>query len=324
MNQDLSPGITYRDIPVSLRSRALLRVMGMIAPRMLVLMAGSSPEAMEKAQRQVYKLRWPKIPGLKISVQKVGGIEGHTLGELNKPDQAVVLWLHGGAFALPAASMHFSAAGRLCKDLGVSGFMPDYRLAPQHPFPAGLDDCEKAYKGLLKMGYSPEKIVLVGDSAGGNLIFGLLQRIRRDNLGMPACAIPISPVTELGRASIPPSLYMLRRRDPLLPLSAMPNLATIYFNDREGSDPELSPLYMDCKGLPPLFFLASSHEILMDDAVHLAERCEEAGVETVCHVWPRLPHAFPIFERFFPEASMAIDEMVEFAQRHLPEGSLPD
>ena len=315
-------GIEYRDIPIGLRSRAILTLMRLVAPPMMMQMASSSPAVLAKLQQRVRTLPWPDVPGIAIAERHIGNIPGHVLGDLSDTSRPVALWLHGGAFLLPASNMHLSTCAQYCKSLGIAAFMPDYRLIPEHPYPAGLDDCEQAYHALLELGFAPEKVILIGDSAGGNLIFGLMRRIRKHKLPLPACAIAISPLAELGRAYYPPTLYMRRLRDPLLPLAALPKLAEAYCGETDGSHPELSPLYMKLVGLPPVFILASSNEILMDDAVHLAERCIEAGVETECHVWPRLPHAFPLFERIFPEARQALDEMVEFTQRHLP-GTMP-
>jgi acetyl esterase/lipase len=195
--------------------------------------------------------------------------------------------------------------------------MPAYRLAPQHQYPAGLDDCEQSYLGLLAKGFKASNIVLVGDSAGGNLIFGLLQRIRAAGIDMPACTIAISPVTELARSHDSPSLAMLKDNDALLPLSALPAFSVLYTDPQHVAHPEVSPLYMDCAGLPPVFFLASAEEILLNDSLMLAERCLEAEVNTSCHIWPVLPHAFPIFERYFPEARKSIFDMISFAKIHL-------
>ncbi|MBD2860243.1 alpha/beta hydrolase [Spongiibacter sp. KMU-158] len=247
----------------------------------------------------------------------MGTVPGHSFGKFS-PEKTLVFWLHGGAFMLPAApDIHHRTVARLCKSLDACGFMPDYRLAPEFSFPAGLDDCMEAYFSVITQGFNPKNILLIGDSAGGNLMFGLMQRLRNKGMEQPSCAVAISPVAELARATNTPSLYLKRYKDPLLPLAAMPQLAELYFRGKDGFNPELSPLYMDCSGLPPLFFLTSSNEILMDDIVTLAERCEGAGVNTLCQVWPELPHDFPIFSRLFPEALTALEDIAHFATQHL-------
>jgi monoterpene epsilon-lactone hydrolase len=311
-------GIIYPEVAISLRSRLILFSMRIVVRRLMLYMAISSPEKIAGLQAKVSGIRTPIIEGVDIRYDKVNEVPGHVFGDIENYDQPLMLWLHGGAFMLPAApNMHLSTAAILCKGLDGAGFMPDYRLSPQHPFPAGLDDCEQAYLGLLNNGHKASKIILVGDSAGGNLIFGLMQRIRNAGLDMPACAIAISPVTEMARIHGSPSLYHFKDNDALLPLAAMPAFATFYTDPLNSANPEVSPLYMDCAGLPPLFFLASQEEILMNDTIMLAERCYEAGVHTTCHIWPVLPHAFPIFERYFPEARKSIKDMIAFSKIHL-------
>ncbi|MBD2860246.1 alpha/beta hydrolase fold domain-containing protein [Spongiibacter sp. KMU-158] len=180
-----------------------------------------------------------------------------------------------------------------------------------------LDDCEQAYSDILKLGINPHNIVLLGDSAGGNLVFGLLQRIAKRNLEMPCCVIPISPVTELSRIHGLPSRAQRRHSDPLLPISAFASLAESYLGGQDTSNPEISPLYMDCTGLPPMQFFVSDNEVLRDDTVYMAKRCHAAGVLTECHLWSTLPHAFPLFGSMFSEVGDAHDEMIAFATKHL-------
>src|SRR3546814_17753293 len=132
----------------------------------------------------------------------------------------MLLWLHGGAFVLPAApDMQVRLVARLCRELDAVGFVPDYRLAPFNRFPAALDDCERAYKAVLDLGFAPSRIVLAGESAGGNLVLGLLQRIRNRAWPMPACARPVSPATEPGPIPAPPS-----RTPPVEPHPSLPHV----------------------------------------------------------------------------------------------------
>jgi acetyl esterase/lipase len=204
----------------------------------------------------------------------------------------------------------------MCHDLDAVGFMADYRLAPFNKFPAALDDCERAYRALLERGFKPERIAIAGESAGGALVLGVLQRIRKAGLPMPACAIPISPVTEMGRLHAPPSRAHKRKSDPLLPIAALQRVDEMYAGDWDASDPELSPLYADLTGFPPLFLMASDNEVLRDDTVLFAQRAQEAGLSVKLEVWPILPHAFPLFVRWMPEARQAIADIVAFIKAH--------
>ncbi len=263
-----------------------------------------------------------KSAGQAVDYTAVGGVPCITVGtpiaESNASGDKVLLYLHGGAFSMPAMpTAHVGFHARLCRDLGASGLMPDYRLAPMHKYPAALDDCEKAYRGLLAAGYSGERILLAGESAGGNLVLGLLQRIRRHGLEMPVAAVPISPVTEVARVHSPPSRCDKARVDAMLPVKSFSKMLHYYADGVDGSDPELSPMLADFSGLPPLYFLVGEDEVLLDDSLICARLAEQAGVETKIDVWPALPHAFPLLEGRFPEAGEARTDIVAFFNEQL-------
>lgn len=309
--------VERRSLKVSLRSRLGLWFLRLVLkPLMGRMLRG--PASIARAQLQTASLRCRDTAGLSLEYRVVGRrVPGHVLGNLDGRGR-VLLWLHGGAFVFPAApTMHLVLVARLCREIGAAGFVPDYRLAPFNRFPAALDDCDRAYTALLDLGYAPSQIVLGGDSAGGNLVFGVLQRIRKQGLPMPACAVALSPVTEMGRVHAPPSRHERARRDPLLPIAALSRIDELYAGGWDASDPELSPLYMDCRGLPPILFMASDTEILLDDTLLLAARVHDAGVPTVCLVWPYYPHALPLFEPMFRELEPVRREIATFAQRYL-------
>lgn len=257
--------------------------------------------------------------GLPQGLRIVNGVPGYTIGDLGDTAKPLILYLHGGAFIIPAApDVHLHMLAVLCRELGAVGFMPDYRLAPFNKFPAALDDCERAYRGVLAAGFVPARIAVCGESAGGNLTLGLLQRIRKAGLGMPACAVPISPVTDMGRAHLPPSRTALMKRDAMLSLPSLAQVTELYVGAWDTADPELSPLYADYAGFPPLYFLASDSEILLDDSVLAAGCARAAGVDVRLDVWPLLPHAFPLFGRWFPEVAEARDDIAAFIRRWIP------
>ncbi|CAA0119723.1 Monoterpene epsilon-lactone hydrolase [Halioglobus japonicus] len=310
--------IVFREMAVSRRTTVILWFMRVFAKRLLAMMGRFSPERLTKMQLRTASMACKDNSGIPIAYDIVGTQPGHIFGSLGNTSRPVILWLHGGAFSLPAApDMHLRMVANLCRQLDADAFMPDYRLTPANPYPAGLDDCEAAYRELLALGYDASDIAMGGDSAGGNLLMALFQRIRKAGLPMPACAVPVSPVTELSRVHGLPSRHKISKSDPLLPASAMQRMCSEYAGDRDTTHPEISPIYMDCSGLPPLFFLASSNEILMDDTVYLARRASAAGVDTTCHIWPMLPHAFPLFAGIFPEAVAPRDDMAKFMGQHL-------
>lgn len=260
--------------------------------------------------------------GLTQGYEIIHRVPGPTLGDIHNPQQPVVLWLHGGAFLLPAVpDVHLRLLAHLCKGLNAVGFLPDYRLAPFNRFPAALNDCVRAYQGLLAKGFAPSQIVIGGDSAGGNLTLGVLQRVRSLGLPMPSCAILVSAVTEMGRIHAPPSRASNARRDPMIPIGSMYRMDELYAGDWDASDPELSPLYADYQGFPPLYFLVGETEVLRDDSVLAARQAQRAGVQTTLDVWPLMPHAFPLFERLFSELTICRADMIAFARKHLKPAS---
>lgn len=311
--------IKLKPVSISARSRLFVWLMRKLLRPIMGWAVSGSFKRIAKIQLKLATRHARNTSGLPLDYVVLGRVPGHFVGRVTDTHKTALLYLHGGGFVIPAIpDTHVWLMAKLCKELDAVGFMADYRLAPFNKFPAALDDCERAYRALLDAGYAPERIVLAGESAGGNLVLGTLQRIRKAGLPMPACAIPISPVTEMGRIHAPPSRAMKMNSDPLLPIAALQRVDEWYGGDWDASDPELSPLYADCSGFPPLYLLASDSEVLLDDTVLLARRAREAGIDVQLDVWPVLPHAFPLFERLFPEAAQARRDMVAFARKHLP------
>lgn len=310
--------IPIKDVHIGWRSRVIVKLFRWFLRPMLARMIRGTPERIAKVQLQLASRHCRETHGLALDYLVLGRVPGHFLGSLTDSGKPLVLWLHGGAFILPAVpDVHVRMIARICAEIGAVGFLPDYRLAPFNRFPAALDDCERAYRSVLELGFKAERIVIGGDSAGGNLCLGLLQRIRKSGLPMPAGVVPVSPVTEMGRIHGPPSRYSKMRRDPLLPIASLQRVDDLYAGDWDASDPELSPLYADCRGFPPMYLLASDGEVLLDDTVLLARRAREAGVDVRMDIWPLLPHAFPLFEPIFPECAQAREDIVSFMRERL-------
>lgn len=302
-----------KQIQIGLVSRLWVQVFRLLLKPWLGRMIRGSFESIARHQVRTAAAECRDTAGLAQGYAIVGGVPGQTVGDFADRDKPVILWLHGGAFILPAAPIvHLRLLALLCKELGAVGFLPDYRLAPHNRFPAALNDCERAHAGLIWLGFDAQRIALGGDSAGGNLALGVLQRIRKSGLPMPAGAVLVSPATELGRVHAPPSRYRKARRDAVLPITALQRVDELYAGNWDASDPELSPLYADYRGFPPLHFIVGEEEVLCDDAVLAAQQAEAAGVNVRCDVWPVLPHAFPLFERLFRETAVVRADMVAF------------
>jgi monoterpene epsilon-lactone hydrolase len=196
-------------------------------------------------------------------------------------------------------------------------FCPDYRMAPEHPFPAAVDDALSAYEGLLSRGVQPGEIVVAGDSAGGGLTLALLIALRDRKRPLPAAAALLSPWTDLALTG--KSIRKNARRDAYLNAEGAAKTVELYLHGADPQTPLASPLYADFHGMPPLIIHVGSREILRDDSTRLAERVRAAGPEVVISVWPVVPHVWQIFERILPEGRQSLAQMADFLHKRVRE-----
>lgn len=221
----------------------------------------------------------------------------------------VILYLHGGAFVAAAPNAHGLLLEKLCTAAGARGFYVDYRLAPEHPFPAASDDCLDAYRFLLDSGIPAGSIVIAGDSAGGNLTAGTALRARDAGLPLPAALVMMSPVLDATFSGA--SVTRNDGLDPLFRACVFETLASGYVPAQARREPYVSPLFADLAGLPPSLVLVGSSELLLDDSVRFAQRAPGATLE----VWHAMPHVFPAMHGL-AEAEAAIRGMGDFMRRH--------
>ena len=192
---------------------------------------------------------------------------------------------------------------------GFRVFAPDYRLAPEHPYPAAPDDCLAAYRGLLAEGIDPARLVLAGESAGGGLVLSLLVRLRDEGLPLPAAAAVYSPWSDLALTG--GSLAANDPLDVMFHARHAPWLASQYVGDGDPRDPRISPVFADYAGLPPLLIQVGEHELLLDDARCVTARARGAGVRVAFSIWRDVPHGWQLFS-LLPEAARAIEETTRF------------
>lgn len=240
-------------------------------------------------------------------------VPGDIAGEWLTPDNfcsydPVLLYLHGGGYVSCSPETHRPVTTALARLLGWRVFSLAYRLAPEHPFPAAVDDAVNCYRWLMGCGFKPQHIAIAGDSAGGGLTMATMLRLREEGVPLPACAACLSPWVDLTDESRPTntdSCAMFVAEDG-------PAFASIYLNGASAKSPLASPLYADLKGLPPLLVQVSRTEMLFDNAQSLHDKAVASGVESRLHVYPSVPHVWQMFAGVMPEADQALREIAEF------------
>jgi monoterpene epsilon-lactone hydrolase len=232
----------------------------------------------------------------------------------SRPDR-FLLYFHGGGFVARTPQLHAALVARICRAARVCAFVPDYRLAPEHVFPAAPEDCLASYDWLVSQVQSPKHLVLGGDSAGGCLALATLIQARDRGLRLPACTVLLSPATNLAEPG--ESYETNAKRDPLASdWESIQVLARSYLSGADARDPRASPAYGDFEGLPPLLTLVGADELLLADAVSLSDQAKAAGVDASLEVWRGVPHVFPAFD-FLPEGRLAIAKLARFIDKHI-------
>jgi acetyl esterase/lipase/hemerythrin-like domain-containing protein len=266
-----------------------------------------------RSESRIERMLTALDPDVRVTTVPIGG--GHV--EIFEVDgvtpERTVLNLPGGAFILRPTKMHRMMAARVARQARARVVLVYYRVAPEHPFPAGLDDCFAAYRYLLDTGSDPKTISLLGDSAGGCLSLSVLLRLRQEGLPLPAAAVVISPVTDLSYGGT--SRNDNRWVDPMLVVDERNLLAEVYLVGTPTDDPLVSPLFGDLRDLPPVLMLVGSSETLLDDSLRFAAKARAQGSDCECEVWHEMPHDWLLFG-MLPEAKKALNHVNRFIERH--------
>ncbi|HKQ74874.1 MAG TPA: alpha/beta hydrolase [Blastocatellia bacterium] len=254
----------------------------------------------------------PTLDARKVSAVSNGSVKGEWLQMTNDPQQ-IVYYLHGGGYVACSPETHRPFTAALSREANARVFSLDYRLAPEHRFPAAVDDAVAGYRWLLDQGADPRDVVIGGDSAGGGLTLATLVALRDAGGQLPRAAFVLSPWADLACSGR--SLDTNNERDPMFYGAGVRWMAPVYVGDASPCDPLASPIYADLSKLPPLLIHVSDTEVLLDDSTRLAERAKQCGVNVNLRVWNDLPHAWPILVAFkLPESFQALGEIVEFIQ----------
>lgn len=253
-------------------------------------------------------------PWIATTPVSANGVPGEWVEVPESADDRVLLYLHGGGYIVCGPSTHRFMVARLCRSAGTKALLIDYRLAPEHPFPAAVEDAEAAYRWLLATGVKPERIVVAGDSAGGGLTLALLLTLREAGLPMPAGAALLSPWTDLALTGW--SMLTHAKADPMLRMDAAALGARHYLQGTLPTHPIASPVYADLTGLPPFFVQVGENEILLDDSRRVAVNATAAGVDASLEVWPGMPHVFQAFPAL-PESGHALARLGTFLSARL-------
>jgi epsilon-lactone hydrolase len=232
-----------------------------------------------------------------------------------------MLYLHGGGYVTGSVASHRTLVSQLAKEAGCRALAVEYRLAPENPYPAAVEDAVKAYGWMIANGYEARDIVLAGDSAGGGLAVAAMLKLREAGSPMPAAALLLSPWTDLEVKG--DSVRTVERKDPMLSARALRRDARVYLGKADARDPLASPIYADLEGLPPMLIQAGTREILLDDSTRLAERARECGVEVELDVREGMFHVWQFFTPLVPESNAAIERLARFAREKTVKGPKP-
>jgi epsilon-lactone hydrolase len=253
--------------------------------------------------------------GTEVIAVDVGGVKAERITTPRSLHNRYVLHLHGGAYLFGFPALFRDFTWRIADAAKAQVLCIDYRLAPEHPFPAAIEDATAAYRGLIAECAEPRHVAFIGDSSGGGFVLASMMRLRDEGSPLPAAAVVLSPWTDLALTG--QSLTEYGCSDPMVPVKLMPRAVEAYLSGTDPRSPYASPLYGDAAGLPPTLIHVGSDEALRDDAVRMAERLRSAGSEVQLEVWRRMFHVWPMFARILPEARAAIAGIGAFLQTKL-------
>ena len=258
----------------------------------------------------------PLAKGVEGTLINASGVTAEMQIPEGAASDAVILYFHGGGYVGGSIASHRNLTGNLALASKCQLLSVEYRLAPENPHPAAVEDAINSYKWLLSEGYDPKKIAISGDSAGGGLAIAAQLKIRDEGLPLPVASAPISPWIDMGLSG--DTMSSRQSRDPLIRLDLIREFKSQFLGPNNNSnDPYASPLQADLSGLPPMLIHVGDDEMLLSDSERLAEKASAAGVSVTLEVWPEMIHVWHTFVGLFPEAQDGINRIAEFFSIHL-------
>lgn len=271
------------------------------------------PQALRSA---LERMAVPAQSDVRSELVTADGVDGEWITAPGANRDRIVLYFHGGGYVVGSVNTHRDLMGRISRAAQARVFGLNYRLAPEHPFPAAVEDAFRAYSYLLQQGFRPATIAVAGDSAGGGLTFSSLVAARDAGIALPAAAVSLSPWVDLegqGR-----SMTTFATIDPMASHDGVRILARMYLGGKDPRTPLAAPLYADLTGLPPTLIQVGDAEALLDDAKRIADRATIAGVTVELEVWPGMSHVWQRFANFLPAGQQALERVGEFIRAHTP------
>ncbi|KFC84650.1 alpha/beta hydrolase [Buttiauxella agrestis] len=261
----------------------------------------------------------PAPAGVSFTEVDMGGVPGTLVTPDNLETDAIVMYIHGGAYIVGESAGYHGIGGNYASMLGARVYMPDYRLAPEYPFPTPVNDTVRAYEWLIEQGFDASKIVLAGESAGGAMVVTVMVAARNKGLSLPAGGVSISPWANLEHTGV--SMNNREGLDPLNTKAGLDFLARTFLGDALSNHPMASPVFADVTGLPPVLVQIGENELMLSDAMRLATHLGDNRVRVNLEVWPGMFHAWHFFSMMQPEAVQALESSVAFIKQALRDAS---
>lgn len=268
----------------------------------------------QRAQMEVGLTQFQLQTDVRCDPVDAGGVPAEWITTPGVVAERVIYYLHGGGYVMGSINTHREMVSRLSRAASARVLIIDYRLAPENPFPAAVDDSLSAYRWLLSVGVDPARLVIAGDSAGGGLTVATLISLRDAGESLPQAGICLSPWVDL--ECVGECMVTRAERDPVLSRDISLMLAKAYLGDTDPRTPLASPIYADLTGLPPLLIQVGTAEVLFDDATRLADHARAAGVDVILEPWDDMIHVWHMFAAILPEGQQAIDRIGEFIHQH--------